>query len=68
MTSAVAWYGSGADVQVQGVFYINIGPSEQSAHWCCVHRPKVLMLLQFAFSELEVLGSLLEIYKITFVL
>ncbi len=67
MTSAMAWYGNGADVQVQGIFYINIGPSEQSAQWCHVHRPKVLMPLQFAFSEVEVLGSLLEIYKITFV-
>ncbi len=67
MTSAVAWYGNGADVQVQGIFYINIGPSEQSAQWCHVDGLKVLMPLQFAFSVLEVLGSLLELYKITFV-
>ncbi len=67
MTSALAWYGNGADVQVHEIFYINMGPSEQSAQWYRVHGQKVLMPLQFAFSALEVLGSLLEIYKITFV-
>jgi hypothetical protein len=34
------WYGNGADVQVQGIFYVNIDPSEQSAQWCCVHGQK----------------------------
>jgi hypothetical protein len=67
MTSALAWYGNGADVQVHRIFCINIGASEQSAQWHCVHGQKVLMPLQFAFSVLEVLGSLLEIYQITFV-
>jgi len=67
MTSALAWYGDGADVQVHEIFYINIGPSEQSAQWYRVHGQKVLMPLQFAFSVLEVLGSLLEICMITFV-
>jgi hypothetical protein len=67
VTTAMVWYGNGADVQVQGTFYINIGPSEQSAQWRRVHGQKVLMPLQFAFSVLEVLGSLLELYKITFV-
>ncbi|CAK9261235.1 unnamed protein product [Sphagnum jensenii] len=38
---------------VQGIFYINIGPSEQSAQWCHVDGLKVLMPLQFAFSVLE---------------
>ncbi|CAK9863623.1 unnamed protein product [Sphagnum jensenii] len=38
---------------VQGTFYINIGPSEQSAQWRRVHGQKVLMPLQFAFSVLE---------------
>jgi len=41
MTSALAWYGNGADIQVQGIFYINIGPSEQSAQWHHVHGQKV---------------------------
>jgi hypothetical protein len=40
MTSAMVWYGNGADVQVQGKFYVNIGPSEQSAQWRCVHGQK----------------------------
>ncbi len=67
MTSALAWYGNGANVQVHEIFYINMGPSEQSAKWYHVHGQKVLMPLQFAFSVFEVLGSWLEIYKITFV-
>ncbi len=40
MKSAMVWYGNGADVQVQGIFYVNIGPSEQSAQWGCVHGQK----------------------------
>jgi hypothetical protein len=40
MTSAMVWYGNGADVHVQGIFYVNIGPSEQSAQWRSVHGQK----------------------------
>ncbi|CAK9211869.1 unnamed protein product [Sphagnum jensenii] len=53
MTSALAWYGNGADVQVHEIFYINVGPSEQAAQWYRVHGQKFLMPLQFAFSALE---------------